>query len=119
MALTRAGSNNLGIGRREPITHSAIKSAWQRLATAVDQCHCSGLRRRANRRDTRGLLGESPRERRQQGFDNGRSVLRKILVAARVSTSTLVSRMAITSAVRGTSAKKPISPTNSRRGVRR
>src|ERR1700716_421033 len=30
------GIDDLGIGRGEPITHSAIKSAWQRFASAVD-----------------------------------------------------------------------------------
>ena len=74
------GIDDLGVDRGEPFTHAAIKSTRNRFAAGVDQGHGSCLRRCANRREARGLLGESPRQRREHRLDDRRGFLRQDLV---------------------------------------
>ena len=75
------GIDDLGTGRGKPIKQRAIISDWRRLASALDERHRPCLWRGANRGETRRLLGQPPRERREQGLDDGRGVLRKFLVS--------------------------------------
>ena len=63
--------DDLGAGRGQPLAHSGIERRRQRLGSAVDQRHRSCPRRRAKRDQARGFLGEAPRQRRQQRFDDG------------------------------------------------
>ena len=78
--LQAVGVDNLGFGRGEPLAHPAIEGGRQRLHAAVDQRHGARLRRRGERRDARGLLGEPPRQRRQQRLDDGGGFFDQLLI---------------------------------------
>ena len=72
--------DDLGIGCGEPFTNSAIERVRRGLAPAVDQRHGARLWRGADRREARGLLGEPPRQRREQRLDDGGGFLDELLI---------------------------------------
>ena len=72
--------DDLGAGRRQPFAHPGFERRRQRLGSAIDQRHRSRPRRRPDRDQPRGFLGEAPRQCRHQRLDDGGRFLGELLV---------------------------------------
>ena len=77
MASRRAGSTISAPAAASPSRMRRSKAAGNGSRSAVDQRHRSCLRRSANRGEARGLLGEAPRQRREQRLDDRRAPPRR------------------------------------------